>query len=82
MRGINAFLAIDAFYVAKLNTRRLPSCLKCHHKAVQVKNMSALDHHTWSEIQSFTIANCAVVIPSFPSRGFVVILYAIWVKAG
>ena len=44
--------------------------------------MSALDHHTWSYIQNFSIAIWAVVIPSFTSRGFLVILYAIWVKTG
>jgi hypothetical protein len=44
--------------------------------------MSALDHYTWCCIQSFRIANRAVVIAIFASCGIWVLLYAIWVKAG
>lgn len=44
--------------------------------------MSALDHYTWSCIQSISIANRAVVLPSFASGGIRVLRHAIWVKAG
>jgi hypothetical protein len=49
---------------------------------VHVRNVSALDHYTWCYVQSFRIANCAVVFAIFASRGIRVLLDAIWVKAG
>lgn len=82
VRGINALIAVDAPEVAKLNTRTQPSFLQSLHQAVHVSYVSTLDHDTWCYIQSFRIANRAVVIPSFASCGIRILLNAIWVKAG
>jgi len=82
MRCIDALLAVDTGEVAKLNTRGHPSFLQSRHKAVDVSHVSALDHYTWCCIQTFSIANRAVVIAIFASRGIRVLPNTIWVKAG
>jgi hypothetical protein len=82
MRCIDALLAVDTGEVAKLNTRGHPSFLQSRHKAVDVGHVSALDHYTWCCIQTFSIANRAVFIAIFFSRGIWVLLHAIWVKTG
>ena len=82
MRGVNALLAVDAVEVAKLNTRGQPSFLQSLHQAVHVSYVSTLDHDTWCNIKTINVANRAVVIPSFASRGFRVLRHTIWVKAG
>jgi hypothetical protein len=49
---------------------------------ISSRPFSNLAHDTWCYIQSFRIANRAVVIPSFASRGIRILLNAILVKTG